>query len=66
MNRHVIGYNFRWSAIDEMCGREKSLIPILLRYRCICKKGKTYVNNVTVFSLNDTILLVSVRARHKM
>lgn len=52
--------------VDEVAGREKSLIPKTKRERRVRKKGQTSLYQVTVFALGNTILLRRVWTRHTM
>jgi len=52
--------------IDKKNSHHERLIPKFQRHRCMRKKGKPNLNDVTVFALYDSILLMGVRARHVM
>jgi hypothetical protein len=58
--------DFTGKAIDEMNGSKKSLIPIFEWHGCICKKGQTNLNNVSMFALSRAILLMCMWTRYKM
>jgi hypothetical protein len=52
--------------IDEIDRREKSLIPKLEGHGSIGKERETNLNNVSMFTLSRSILLMCMRARDKM
>lgn len=58
--------NFGGEAVDEIYGSMKHIGPKEFRERRVEHKGKARFNYVIVFSLDNTILLVSVGAREVM
>ena len=52
--------------INEVASCLKSVIPKTKRNTGMIKKGKTCFNNVMMFTLYDTILLMSVGTRDSM
>jgi hypothetical protein len=53
-------------SIDEMNSRNKGFVPKREGHGCMCEKRKPYFDNMSMFTLGRTILLVSVWARHVM
>jgi hypothetical protein len=58
--------HFTWCFVDEESGRNESLISKFERHGCSCQERKTNFNDMSMFSLNNTILLVRMRARDLM
>ena len=56
----------RGEPINQVSGSEKSFIPIFLRNRGRRKKMNTNFNNVTVLSLNRSILLMCMCENHAL
>ena len=52
--------------VDEITSGLKGIIPKIKGYAGMIKKGKTSFNNVTVFTFNDTVLLISVGTKDSM
>ena len=52
--------NWSGKTINEVVSCLKSIIPKTKRYTSMIKKSKTCLNNVTMFTLYCTILLMSV------
>jgi L-serine deaminase len=52
--------------VDEITNGLKGIIPKMKGYAGMIEKGKTSFNNVTVFTFNDTVLLMSVGIRDSM
>ena len=52
--------------VDEITSGLKCIIPKTKGYAGMIEKGKTSFNNVTVFTFNGTILLMSVGGRNSM
>jgi hypothetical protein len=52
--------------IDEMNICNKGFVQKLEGHICMCEKRKLYFDNMSMFTLGRTILLVSVWARHVM
>jgi hypothetical protein len=61
-NRSVKINYFAREKVYEKGGCEEGFILVFKRHRSICKKGKTYFNNVMMFAFSKTILLMSMRA----
>ena len=49
--------------IDEITSGLKDIIPKTKGYAGMIEKGKISFNNVTVFTFNDTVLLMSMGTR---
>jgi hypothetical protein len=56
--------DFAWSPIDEICGSKKSFIPKLKRHGNTSQERKTNLNNMFMFFLSGSILLMSMRTRN--
>jgi hypothetical protein len=52
-----------WGAVYKVGSCQKRLIPIFYGHRSVSKKGKTHLNDVSMFALSCPILLVDVGAR---
>ena len=52
--------------VDEITSSLKCIIPKTKGYTGMIEKGKTSFNNVTVFTFNDIVLLISVGTRDSM
>jgi hypothetical protein len=52
--------------IYEVNDSKESFIPIFQGHRSMSKESETHLNNVSMFPLSNTILLLSVRARNLM
>jgi hypothetical protein len=58
--------NWARHPIDKIAGGAKSFVPIFQGNAGMSKKCEASLDNVAMFALDSTILLVSVRARYPM
>jgi hypothetical protein len=49
-----------------MYSSRKHLIPVLKRHRSICKERQANFNNMSMFTFSRSVLLMSMRTRHKV
>jgi hypothetical protein len=49
-----------WGSIHQVCGSKERFIPIFEQHGGGGKEGKNYFNNVSMFALNNPILLMSM------
>jgi hypothetical protein len=52
--------------IYEVDDSKESFVPIFQEHRSMSKESETHLNNVSIFPLSNTILLLSVRTKNLM
>jgi hypothetical protein len=60
------GNNFTRNSIYDICGSKESFAPKLKGHRSTGKERQADFNNVSMFPLNNSILLMCMRAGNKM
>jgi hypothetical protein len=66
LSRRLHVDDFTRKEIYEKRGSEEGFIPIFKWHRCICKKSKSNLHNVTMLAFSRPILLVSMWTRDMM
>jgi hypothetical protein len=62
MDRGIIVNYSAGKHVDEICGSKKRFIPKFYGHASMSKKSKANLNNVAMFALSCTVLLMSMRA----
>jgi hypothetical protein len=62
----VISDNLGWKSINNKDCCQEGFIPIFERHGCMGKEREANFNDMTMFTLSGSILLVCMRARYMM